>query len=346
MSATAAIIGAAGSAAGGLLSNILNYKSNRDTNKLNFELNERNNALARELANQKYDKDLEQWNRQNAYNTPAAQVERLRAAGLNPALSQISSGIVSSSPEMAQVTPTAATANPMSPVDMSGFDSMFNLPQTIANLKSVQADVEGKSIDNMTRHLKNLAGLDKLRSESNSVNLKNKYQSMQNSVFDSLYNMDMRLKESELDMRKSQLQFNITQNALKTKELDAFDYANRITIANSIADLSQKIANTSLTKQQIRYLVTQDAGLREAIKGTKLDNRQKAAVMRYVISEAASNARIAYFGVNKAYYDSLPDGEARFNEYYKKGGSFIRGLFDFGDLMRQISPIKFNFGRK
>jgi len=40
----------------------------------------------KELMNDMFTKDLEMWQRQNAYNTPKQQMKRLKAAGLNPAL--------------------------------------------------------------------------------------------------------------------------------------------------------------------------------------------------------------------------------------------------------------------
>lgn len=40
----------------------------------------------RELAEYQYSKNLEQWNRENAYNSPESQMSRLSAAGLNPNL--------------------------------------------------------------------------------------------------------------------------------------------------------------------------------------------------------------------------------------------------------------------
>jgi len=43
-------------------------------------------AANKEQAKYAYSKDLEMWNRMNAYNTPAMQMQRLKAAGLNPNL--------------------------------------------------------------------------------------------------------------------------------------------------------------------------------------------------------------------------------------------------------------------
>ena len=44
------------------------------------------NRSASKLADYQYNKDLEMWNRGNAYNAPEAQMERLKKAGLNPNL--------------------------------------------------------------------------------------------------------------------------------------------------------------------------------------------------------------------------------------------------------------------
>lgn len=64
----APLIGAASNIVGGLL-------GNASTNKAN-----------KELAEYQYQKDLEMWNKSNEYNTPAAQMQRYKDAGLNPNL--------------------------------------------------------------------------------------------------------------------------------------------------------------------------------------------------------------------------------------------------------------------
>lgn len=77
---------------GGAFGNLLSGYSTKDTNKTNLR-------IARETNEANY----RLWQENNAYNTPAAQMSRLRAAGLNPNMvyGQISSGN-SSSPATAQ----------------------------------------------------------------------------------------------------------------------------------------------------------------------------------------------------------------------------------------------------
>lgn len=70
-----AIINGAGSLVGGLVSGIGSLLGTKKANDTNIQ-------LAR-MANQW---NIEQWERNNAYNAPAAQMERFQAAGLNPNL--------------------------------------------------------------------------------------------------------------------------------------------------------------------------------------------------------------------------------------------------------------------
>lgn len=72
---TGSLLSAGIGALGGVFGSLFGKKSQDDTNKASME-----------LAEYQYSKNLEMWNRQNAYNTPANQVKRIKAAGLNPAL--------------------------------------------------------------------------------------------------------------------------------------------------------------------------------------------------------------------------------------------------------------------
>lgn len=76
---TASLIGAGVSAIGSLFSGQQSYKNNK-------KLLAQQNAYNVAMADKAYERDLDMWNRQNAYNSPSEQIERLKAAGLNPNL--------------------------------------------------------------------------------------------------------------------------------------------------------------------------------------------------------------------------------------------------------------------
>ena len=71
----AAGISAGASVGGSIIGAVANYASQQQAFKQNKELMRMQNQY-----------NVDQWNRENAYNSPEAQVARLRAAGLNPDL--------------------------------------------------------------------------------------------------------------------------------------------------------------------------------------------------------------------------------------------------------------------
>lgn len=56
------------------------------TNEANLQAVENTNVANRQLAEYKFQKDLEMWNKENVYNSPSAQMQRFKDAGLNPNL--------------------------------------------------------------------------------------------------------------------------------------------------------------------------------------------------------------------------------------------------------------------
>lgn len=94
---------------------------------------------SKKLAEQQNQFNIDMWNRQNEYNSPAAQMKRFSEAGLNPNLiyGQGNAGNASSAPEM--VTPNA----PELSRGMRELAQAFNiegLRTAIANRKKAEAD--------------------------------------------------------------------------------------------------------------------------------------------------------------------------------------------------------------
>lgn len=89
------VLGGLIAAGGSLLSGAISSSGQSSANKTNMDIARMQNAW-----------NLEQWNRENEYNTPSAQVQRLRDAGLNPALMYGSGSGVTS----AATSPRAASA--------------------------------------------------------------------------------------------------------------------------------------------------------------------------------------------------------------------------------------------
>lgn len=118
-------MGLFGSIAGGLLGvgssviqNSQNRQNVRETNQMNYKINQMNNQFNERMAMQQRDWQENMWNKENSYNTASAQRQRIEEAGLNPYLmmngssagvaSSAGTGAVSSSSGNAQMQPFQA----------------------------------------------------------------------------------------------------------------------------------------------------------------------------------------------------------------------------------------------
>ena len=86
-------MGLLGSIAGGLfgvgsslLQNSQNRQNVRETNQMNYKINQMNNQFNERMAMQQRSFQERMWHNENLYNTPSAQRQRLQEAGLKPYL--------------------------------------------------------------------------------------------------------------------------------------------------------------------------------------------------------------------------------------------------------------------
>ena len=131
------LIGAGLSAGTGIFGSLQNKSAVNKANALNEEL------FHEQLAwNEKI------WHMNNVYNSPAQQMSRLEAAGLNPNLAYGELGSGQSSP------PSTPSPAPMQPAlsDYSGVSSAF---QTLGEIPLRQKQLEGLTLDNERKRIEN-----------------------------------------------------------------------------------------------------------------------------------------------------------------------------------------------
>lgn len=109
------------------------------------EENQKNREWNLNLAKQQNQWNIEQWNRENAYNTPAAQMARYKAAGLNSDLIYGQQNLSAASPEMtagdgSQPTDVSNLANKRTIGDMVSQAAATRLTNAQAKLAESQAD--------------------------------------------------------------------------------------------------------------------------------------------------------------------------------------------------------------
>lgn len=104
--------------------------------------NEQNKANM-ELARYQYSKDLEMWNKGNAYNAPEAQMERLKKAGLNPNLVYGSGAVANSAGTLPKYNSPTQDKSYIPPVDTA---AMINAYQDfrIKNAQATNTEMTGE----------------------------------------------------------------------------------------------------------------------------------------------------------------------------------------------------------
>lgn len=155
-------------AGAGVISSILNYYSNERTNQANIAMQESANQANRQLAAEQRQWDLDMWNRQNAYNDPAAQVARLRAAGINPALAYAQGGLMNEAAPAQEAAGSRDVAPRVQPY--------YQDPLVAAQVANLNADSEEKKSRipaNKARVGEIEANADKVRQEAKALGLSN-----------------------------------------------------------------------------------------------------------------------------------------------------------------------------
>ena len=117
----------------------MSYKGQREANKTNIR-----------LAREGRQHDVDMWNRQNAYNTPEMQMQRLKEAGLNPNL-MYGSGTTGNAdaPRPAHVATTSnelASFNANSAIQMLGAYQDWQVKK--AQIRNIEEETAGKNIQN------------------------------------------------------------------------------------------------------------------------------------------------------------------------------------------------------
>lgn len=126
------------SAGGGIAGTIMNYISGVRANDTNI-------ALARE--NRQF--MLDQWHRENAYNLPSAQMQRLAVAGLNPNLVYGDGGATMPSVSMDAVESARVSAPKVDPLTLAQIDRLSAETESIRHSTQREDEKQPLTLENL-----------------------------------------------------------------------------------------------------------------------------------------------------------------------------------------------------
>lgn len=143
-----------------ILQNSQNRQNVRETNQMNYKINQMNNQFNELMAIQQRNWQENMWKKENAYNTASAQRQRLEEAGLNPYM-MMNGG----SAGVAQSPGTGASASSSGPAVMQPFHADYSgIQQAIGSV--FQSQVQQAQVSQLQGQ-KNLADAQAMQALSN-----------------------------------------------------------------------------------------------------------------------------------------------------------------------------------
>ena len=242
-------------------------------------------------------------NKQNEYNDPSAQRQRLEAAGLNPYMMMNggSAGVAGSvsgtqgsapsagSPSAQGVQPPTAT--PYS-ADYSGVMQGLGLAiDTIMtgsqrNIQNAQADnlrIEGKYIAS-----KAIAELFKTYNEAKNDDERVAIQRILSSIQEDLSASQIAVNNENIRQIQAQTRIAVTENLIREQELKFLPQAQKLQLAQGAADIALKYAQKNLTEKQALHEIEKLAETVVRANGQAMQNQYDAETYRYRVKTVES----------------------------------------------------------
>lgn len=287
------------------------------TNKANKEMNSENNQTQIDLWNQQKEYDYKMWQENNAYNAPSAQVERLKAAGINPALalSNISTG-ESRSFAGGQSTPqtTAATfENPANEVNMK-VQNLALIGKQLSDISKQYEETRSLQMQNNWQNVEKSAAVASILKDNKLKDEAVENASLANRLFRDTYSAKVMEQEENANIAWRTGLNLAAQGSLIELQKDSADYYNKHVqpqeltnlkaqygniVANSFATVLDAKTRSALAKSQIKLNDEQIKAISENVKKTCAETKGLEFVNRLNDATVESQIRkIVADGVN------------------------------------------------
>lgn len=370
------MIGSLLSGAANVVGTIFGNKQNQKINQMNNEFNAREAAKNREFQTSEREAqnawNLEQWNRENEYNSASAQRERLQEAGLNPYLMMNGGSAGSASPVSVSGQTSGSQASAAHPIPMKSpqfdYSTVISAINSFYQNKKLASDTVGQDIFNQM-------GNDFYASQI-AQNLGGKFEWLtpewqsgrKGSALD-LLGIDVNTARQKLESVKAYTELTTAQESLTYLKASAQNTMNKYLGSQQQADLwiksSQIFTNftqgkmneaeaiRAISQASLNAMNTKVAG--ESYRAAKRDNKVADGLASDLFEAMQTQYRY-----NREWYDEMRkyarsgvhdtmskvSSEARLKELESKMAPFERITGNLRNLRKLLMPsIKFgSFG--
>lgn len=255
---------------GNIFGSSMSARSQRKANEMNLKINQMNNEFNAKEAEKARAFQLDMWNKENAYNTPIAQRERMEQAGYNAYMSPADAGSASG-----MSSTTSASAASPAVMQATDFSQLGEIGVNLAQELKMFSEKKGLDIRNFSLKDYMQAQIDKMKGETNWRNL---------SPEAIRYNVMHGLEAAKLGME------SLKEQWMNQKWSNNLLRAN---VANSLLDAEGKtVINKYLDEQQRSDLNVKAAHYEELILRGQLHAREaRESLSREVLNYARANGQ-------------------------------------------------------
>lgn len=288
---------------GSIFGSSMSARSQRKANEQNLKINQMNNEFNAKEAEKARAFQLDMWNKENAYNTPAAQRERMEQAGYNAYMSPADAGSASG-----MSSTTAASAASPAFMQATDFSSLGEVGVNLAQELKMFSEKKGLDIRNFSLKDYMQAQINKMKGDTDWRNL---------SPAAIRYNLMSGLEAAKIGMEGLREQWanqKWSNNLL------------RANVANSLLDAEGKIViNRYLDQQQQADLSIKAAHYEELVLRGQLHVREaRESLSREILNYTRANGQRISNGIAERTANNLIYATNAAN-YYEGTYNLYRG---------------------
>lgn len=316
---------------GSLIGNNASKKNAQRAIRAQQEENQKNREYNLMLAQQQNAWNIEQWERENEYNSPEAQMERMRKAKVNPDLF-----VGGGAQNLAAHSPQMTAGAPSTPTDMSALGQVPTLGQAIQT--ALRDSMIGAQIDNIK------ADTEEKRANASILSSDAKFRDAINQGTLNLQNMQIQIDSSQLKLNDAQIseyRAKVSNLEQETKNLVAEYDKIRATIKNLDADTASKRLHDSLDSSKVEAEIKKLASSISVDYATakRITTLLSAELLGLQASTAESWADVNLRGAEFVRIEAETD-TIRYDLSSAKDWSDIeRGTGVYGKIMQGLTPI-------
>lgn len=352
------------SGVGSLFGGLFGSSSSNKAAKSQLQAVRETNALNKELAYQQNEWNLQQWNRQNEYNSPLAQMQRYRDAGINPffAAGNITGGNAEGTLSSADLANQQPVTSPLQGQAGQIFGNALSQAGQFGTTAFFDNQIKAEQAKNL--QLKNAFDAQSLLERVNSLRYDNQAKMMANEVYNgsmqSLMNITKNqerqsyIKTAVDSLQQVGTSYDVAMKHFQQKYLQPQQYdIGKMSINEMVASIAKMKSEENWNKKQTALAASYAAAALLSSNASMLNARvNDYGTRNHAWNETQSTYRENYtFNRTKdaLVKQTLLGVDMLSNEHYfsnfKKdwwsAGHANKFLYGYGLTWNHISPLKF-----